>query len=422
MKSKSKSKSQAPLDPAIAELLRANVGRKPGLVRIKLRRMAADPFAFFRGADPLFATAWPELKPPDVGPAILICGDLHLENFGAYRTEGGEFRFGINDFDEALVAPCSLDLVRCAASILLASELWRLTPTGATGMVLTYLDSYRAATADPEPGEVAPASGHGAIWDLLSATAAGSQVALLDHVTRRKRSGCRAFRDVCNHPRISPRRAEVVRDAIAAYLEEQAKVKGDGDPPQVLDLTGRVAGVGSLGVRRYLALVGDGQDHDAARIIDVKECSPPALLSCALGPQPPYQDDADRVISAQRQLQGHSAAGLGTLMIGHRPCRVREMIPDENRASLDRLRRLPDRLREAVAIAGRLTAWSQMRGAKVGNDDRTAKLTRWASGPALDAVLASAARVAERTNRDYAAFRAAEQGGKLDPREVAVES
>lgn len=413
-----KGKSRAPLDPAITELLRASVGRKPGLVRMKLRRMAADPFAFFRGAAPLFASAWPALKPPDVGPAILICGDLHLENFGAYRTEGGEFRFGINDFDEALVAPCSLDLVRCAASILLASEQWRLTPTAATGMVLTYLDSYRAASADREPGEVAPTSGQGAAWDLLAATASGSQASLLDRVTRRKRSGRRAFRDASNLPRISPRRAEVVREAIAAYLEEHAK--GDGGPPRVRDLAGRIAGVGSLGVRRYLALVGDGEDHDADRIIDVKECTPPALLACALGPQPPYQNDADRVISAQRQLQGHSAAGLGTLMIGHRPCRVREMIPDENRASLDRLRHLPDRLRDAVAIAGRLTAWSHLRGAKFGGDDRTVKLTRWASGPALDAVLASAARVADRTNRDHAAFRAAEQGGRLDPRRVAV--
>lgn len=415
-----KSKSQAPLDPAIAELLRANIGRKPGLMRIKLRRMAADPFAFFRGADPLFATAWPELKPPDVGPAILICGDLHLENFGAYRIEGGEFRFGINDFDEALVAPCSLDLVRCAASILLASEQWRLTPTGATGMVLTYLDSYRAATADAEPGEVAPTSGHGAIWDLLSATAAGTQVSFLDRVTRRKRSGVRVFRDVWNHPRISTRRAGVVREAITAHLKEQAR--GDGDPLRVIDLTGRIAGVGSLGVRRYLAVVGDGENHDADRILDIKECVPPSLLACALGPQPSSQDDADRVASAQRQLQGHSSAGLGTLTIGHRPCRVREMIPDENRASLERLRCLPDRLRDAVAIAGRLTAWSHLRGAKINGGSQTAKLTRWASGPALDAVLASAARVAERTNRDYAAFRVAQQGGQLDLRRGVVKS
>ena len=106
------------------------------------------------------------------------------------------------------MAPCSLDLVRCAASILLAAEQWRMVPTAATSMVLTYLDSYRAATRDPQPGEVAPASGHGAVWDLLAATASGTQVALLDRVTRRKRSGRRAIRDAWNRPRLGSSRAQ----------------------------------------------------------------------------------------------------------------------------------------------------------------------------------------------------------------------
>ena len=34
-------------------------------------------------------------------------------------------------------------------SILLAAELWRLTPLQATGMVLTYLDEYRAPVTGP---------------------------------------------------------------------------------------------------------------------------------------------------------------------------------------------------------------------------------------------------------------------------------
>ena len=89
-------------------------------------------------------TPGPISGPPTPGRSIAICGDLHLENFGAYRTDDGELLYDINDFDEAIVGPCSLDLVRCATSILLAAELWRLTPLQASGMVLTYLDNYRA--------------------------------------------------------------------------------------------------------------------------------------------------------------------------------------------------------------------------------------------------------------------------------------
>src|SRR4051794_26329694 len=132
-----------PPESVVDAILRRNRGRKPRFVQLKYRRMAENAFAFFRGTDELFALSWPELRPPEVGPSILICGDLHLENFGAYRTAGGDFRFDINDFDESVVAPCSLDLTRCAASILLASESWGLAATRATGMVLAYLDRYR---------------------------------------------------------------------------------------------------------------------------------------------------------------------------------------------------------------------------------------------------------------------------------------
>ena len=33
---------------------------------------------------------WPEIKPIDAGPGILIRGDLHLENFGVHRTAEGD--------------------------------------------------------------------------------------------------------------------------------------------------------------------------------------------------------------------------------------------------------------------------------------------------------------------------------------------
>src|SRR4051812_36256578 len=93
-------------DSVLVAVLLANENRAPRYVRLKLKRMAESPFAFFRGACPLFAAMWADHRPPDPGPEILVCGDLHLENFGAYRDEEGEFLYDINDFDESLIAPC----------------------------------------------------------------------------------------------------------------------------------------------------------------------------------------------------------------------------------------------------------------------------------------------------------------------------
>jgi hypothetical protein len=108
------------------------------------------------------------------------------------------------------------------------------------------------------------------------------------------------------------------------------------------------------------------------------------------------------------------AVGLDVLKIGQGSYRMREMIPLENRSSLDRFQEQPERLRRAIERAGQLTASSQLRGARFKPDyDRWSDLARWAEGPSLDAVLAAAARFTERTNRQHAEFQVSirEAGG-----------
>jgi uncharacterized protein (DUF2252 family) len=401
-------------------ILRANHGRKPKLLRLKLRRMLADPFTFFRGTNHLFVGDWPELQPPEAGPDILICGDLHLENFGAYRTADGDFRYDINDFDESMVASSSLDLVRCTASIFLAAEQWKLLPTHATSMALAYLEHYRtailAATSAGAVGEVAPRSGHGAIWELLGSTASGIQESLLAKNTKRKSGFSPRIRRTNSHVAISLKRLELIHEAVEAHGQKL----GMPDQFHVHDVTGRIAGVGSLGVRRYLALLEGEGPPDGYRLLDIKQVEPSALLGSTNASQPDYGgDDAQRVVQAQTLLQGHPSAGLGALHIGPYACRIREMIPEENRSSLDRFRRQPAKLREAVETAGLLTAWSHLRGGRLAlgpkkdqKQDHWPELADWSNGAAIDAVLAAAARFAERTNQHYAEFRSSiHEGG-----------
>jgi uncharacterized protein (DUF2252 family) len=406
-------------DAVLEEIVRFNRGRKRKLVRLKLRRMLDDPFTFFRGTNHLFIRAWPDLRPPEVGPEILICGDLHLENFGAYRTADGDFRYDINDFDDAAVGPCSLDLVRCTTSIFLAAEQWMLTPTEATGMALAYLERYREAIFEAagagDVGEVAPKSGQGPVWELLGSTVLATQAELLDRNTKHRGDGRPVLRVTKNHPEVSRKRFEAIRDA----MEEYGRSVGQPDAFRVHDVSLRIAGVGSLGVRRYLALIEGAGPSDGYRLIDIKECEPSPVCVCTEVPQPDWGgNEALRVVRAETALQGHPAAGLDVLALDSRSCRIREMIPDENRTSLARFRKQPAKLRQAVETAGTLTAWSHLRGARtaaIPGPDRWPELARWSAGAAVDAILAAAARYAERTNRDYAAFRhAVSESGGLD--------
>jgi uncharacterized protein (DUF2252 family) len=402
----------------VHEILHFNQDRKPKLVRLKWQCMAEGAFAFFRGTDHLFGRAWLELKPPDAGPDLLICGDLHLENFGAYQTDDRDFRFDINDFDEALIAPCSLDLVRCATSILLAADEWKLTPVQGTAIALVFLDQYRATVLDTVRtgvvGEVAPGSGKGPIWDLLGATALGSQKRLLKKHTKTKKSGRRRIRRSSDkHPAISSKRSDRIRIAI----EEHGRTVAAHRAFRVLDVTGRIAGIGSLGLRRYTVLIeGDGSP-DRNRLLDLKEARPSSLLRCTEAVQPDTDgNEARRIVEAQRWLQAKPTAGLDVVTIAGRPFRLREMIPDENRSRLDLLQEEPEDLRRAVAVAGRLTAWSHIRGSRVGRSDLAPALAAWVAGPALDAVLVSAVRFADQTRRDFEAYHHAYRAGRLDNR------
>ncbi len=119
---------------------RAKTARFPGLFERKVRRMSTSPLAFLRGAAPLFYTLLeerPELaKGPD-GEGWLT-GDMHLENFGAYRPDPRSFgapetqnkkekrarlaTFDLNDFDDAVVGPFRFDVLRLTTSLILAGR------------------------------------------------------------------------------------------------------------------------------------------------------------------------------------------------------------------------------------------------------------------------------------------------------------
>lgn len=399
--------SESPTAPSVYdEIVRFNADREPDLVKRKLARIDEGPFPFFRGTDQLFGKAWPKIRSSDPGPVVLSCGDLHVENFGAYQTEEGDFRFDVNDFDEALCAPSSFDLARCTTSILLAGEEWGLRPLQATGIALAYLNQYRAAVLESVEtgviGEIAPRNGDGPVWELLNSTAMGTQVKLLDRQTDQKKSGQRRIiRSPDKHPDISQQQFDQVRQAIEEF---GAKTKAPG-VYHVLDVTGRIAGIGSLGLVRYTVLIEGGGSPDKNRLLDVKEARPSVVLADIGCPQPEtYPTEAQRIVAAQKRLQAKPTIGLAALQFDGRSFRMREMSPEENRSSLDRLQEKSKKLRRAVEVLGQVTAWSQMRGADAAG--RLA-LAEWVKGPGTDAVLAAAVRFADQTQTDYNEYHAA---------------
>ena len=127
---------------AIAILAETDAGRLPELLPERYERMAANPFAFLRGAAAVMAADL--AREPTAGAPVQACGDCHLMNFGAFTTPEDNILFDINDFDETLGGvDFTVDLKRLAASVAVAARTAGLSIKRGRGLAADAVAAYR---------------------------------------------------------------------------------------------------------------------------------------------------------------------------------------------------------------------------------------------------------------------------------------
>ena len=359
---KNASSAASYLDPwALADrqllLDRERTKRFPELFVRKLQRMSASPLAYLRGAAPLFyelLAANPALAEGCGGEGWLV-GDMHLENVGAYRpdplgtlepTSGREsaaskkqheVRFDLNDFDDALIGPWRLDVLRLTTSLLLGGR-----ELGANGLVALelcdlLLDAWAKSAFDGAPLPEQPAP----VVALCEQVRTRSKAALLDArtaVTGGKRHFVRG-------PRYADLPAEVI-DGVPAAFETYIASLPDEDRPhkgslEILDCALRIAGTGSLGGLRIAVLVKGKGGTDGGWIFDLKEQGDPSA-SILLGA--PALVPAERVATAFKTAVERPMRMIGcTVLRGSGGTTklsmfVRKLSPQEDKLNLRRLR------------------------------------------------------------------------------------
>jgi hypothetical protein len=109
----------------------------------KHSQMAESPVQFLRGTFYRWAQLFPEIC-PDLGkvPTVLSVGDLHIASFGTWRDGFGRLIWGVDDFDEAYPLPYPNDLVRLAVSAILDASEGEIK-VGVGNVVDVILDGYR---------------------------------------------------------------------------------------------------------------------------------------------------------------------------------------------------------------------------------------------------------------------------------------
>jgi uncharacterized protein (DUF2252 family) len=354
------------LEDAFAALMTAD----PKAFRGKFRKMAADPFAFYRGAAPLFYADVTQIKDPwadDRTSRVWIHGDLHAENFGTYMDSDGRLVFDVNDFDEAYIGHFSWDLRRFVASLALLGWQKALPEEAIRQLVGAYLRAYVAQVThylDSDDGDddfaLHLGNTEGPVHDILVLARLSSRVELLDGVTRMD-DAVRMFRDEAGVRRLGRAERTKVDAAFASYLETipDSKKFDRGLFYEVRDVVGKSGfGIGSAGLPAYNVLVeGYSQSLDNDVVLSIKQGNVPAVsrFMDSGTVEGYFEHEGHRTVVSQRALQVHTDPLLGYTSIDGTGYVVSEISPYEADLDWDALTE-PDEIAKVVKDLGRATA------------------------------------------------------------------
>jgi uncharacterized protein (DUF2252 family) len=403
--------------------------RVPELVPVRHGRMAASPFAFFRGGAAIMAMDLS--RTPVTGLTVQACGDAHVANFGTFATPERNIVFDINDFDETERGPWEWDVKRLATSLHVVAREHGFRSSQRDEVVLEAVRVYREYVdryADMRTLDV---------W--YERTTADDLVA---HFPKRYRA--QAERDVTralrkDHVRAVARltsddhgRTRFVEDPpIVVHLDDLTPTMDDVaatvadyrdsltderrflfDRFRVVDVARRVVGVGSVGTRCWVTLLEAVAAPDGAPdriVLQVKEAQPSVLAPYA-GPTPSGHEGR-RVVAGQRLTQAASDLFLGWCQApGGHHYYVRQLWDVKGQGDLTRMDL--GKLTHYGALCARALARAHAR-----TGDAAALAGYLGGGTVFDrAIAAFAANYAAANERDHAALLDAISSGRVAAR------
>jgi uncharacterized protein (DUF2252 family) len=332
-------KPPADREDPIKQIIKSHEGRLEWLIPVRVARMVASPHAFLRGSAGVMAGDIARL--PATGITPVICGDAHLGNFGFYAAPDRDLVIDLNDFDEAHPGAWEWDLRRLATSIWVAGRDNGSTETqcrdAAASCVAAYREELRMLANEP------------LLWrsyqrldvDRLRATA--TEKRLRDEIERavkraRLRTSDRALprfttehegkRRIVEEPplikRVPTAEAERIAEALDWYLTTL--------PPHwqralggytLVDIAHKVVGVGSVGLRAYVALL-EGSSPDDVLFLQLKQARRSVLGPHVHGDSAWHAHQGQRVVEYQQALQTVSDPLLGWTSFDGRQYYVRQ--------------------------------------------------------------------------------------------------
>jgi uncharacterized protein (DUF2252 family) len=409
--------------------------RVPELVPIRYGRMLVSPFAFFRGAAAIIAADL--AGTPHSGFDVQLCGDAHLENFGAFAAPDRRLVFDVNDFDETLPGPWEWDVKRLGASFVVAARDRGFDEKQRRAIVTTAVGKYREAM------RYLAAQHNLEVWyqrvdvsaliEHFQPTVTKKEMKRLQRnvAKARAKDSLRAFskltHEVDGEPRIIsdpplivpleelvPDQADEIEDRLSELLKAYRATLAD-DRSRLLDqyryrhTARKVVGVGSVGTRAYIVLL-VGRDGEDPLFLQAKEAEA-SVLEAHLAPSE-YEHPGQRVVEGQRLMQAASDIFLGWLTAEgpdgkRRHFYLRQLWDQKGSAAVESM--TPRQMTAYAEICGATLARAHAR-----SGDRVAIAAYLGGRDVFDQALADFAEAyADQNERDYQALQAAVDEGRV---------
>jgi uncharacterized protein (DUF2252 family) len=334
-----------------------NSGRNPAFLKLKYEKMRADKYSFFRATTHLF---YNDVSPNSFlheAPDVWLCGDLHLENFGSYKGDNRVAYFSINDFDECILGPCLLDIVRMLSSIYVASRNLGISSRGAHEITKLFVDTYFDKLKQGYIRVLEAETTRGVIKQFLEELKTRKRKIFLKSKTTKKRGKTKLLIDN-KHTIFLP---DVEKKPIIKSINLWASHLKNPDFYKICDSSYRIAGTSSLGLNRYVLLVKGNGAPNQNYLLDIKETKESCLEKCIKTVQPKWSSKAQRIVEVQKCFLSDPPALLGSVDINKKNYVLKELQPTADRIDYTLFKGRQKELQEIIKNMACIYAWSNLR-------------------------------------------------------------
>ncbi len=271
----------------------------------------------------------------------MVCGDSHLGNFGFYASPEGELVIDLNDFDEAHPGCWEWDLRRLVASVWVAGRENGATEdecrTAVLACVAAYRDEVRFLAEQPllmrsynrlDSNRLHETATEKSLRAEIRRSAKRARHRTSDRALPRFVTEQEGVRRIVEEPPLITRVPPDEADAIAAALDEYLHTLAPHWRRAVggytlVDIAHKVVGVGSVGLRAYVALL-EGSSPEDVLFLQLKQARRSVLARYVHGDSAWHAHQGQRVVEYQQALQTVSDPLLGWTSVRGRDYYVRQ--------------------------------------------------------------------------------------------------